>query len=40
MLMTYANIGTEGLEDELIRGFKQIEADNKIFMHRGLFWDL
>ena len=40
MLMTYANIGTEGLEDELIRGFKQIEADNKIFMRRGLFWDL
>lgn len=28
-LMTYANIGTEGLNDELIRGYKQIEAEEK-----------
>jgi len=39
-LMTYSNIGTEGLEETLIRGFKQIELDNKIFMHREFFWDL
>lgn len=29
MLMTYANIGLEGLEEELIRGFKQIEEEEK-----------
>ena len=29
MLMTYANIGIEGLNDELIRGYKKIEAEEK-----------
>lgn len=38
-LMTYSNIGIEGLEEELIRGFKKIEADNKIFM-RQEYWRL
>lgn len=28
-LMTYSNIGLEGLNDELIRGYKQIEAEEK-----------
>ncbi len=40
MLMTYSNLGTEGLNDALIRGYKKIEADNKIFMQRAMFWDL
>lgn len=39
-LMTYSNIGIEGLEEELVRGFKKIELDNKVFMRRELFWDL
>ena len=29
MLMTYAYIGIEGLNDELIRGYKQIEEEEK-----------
>lgn len=28
-LMTYSNIGIEGLNDELIRGYKQIEEEEK-----------
>lgn len=29
MLMTYSNIGTEGLNDALIRGYKRIEEEEK-----------